>query len=315
MERKEKILEILLSAGAVAAGIAKAEPVDSGWADRFDNWIEKGLNAGMDYMRNHAGIRRDPRLLLDGAKSVISVAFSYNHSRQRSGSLPSVAMYAYGDDYHDVLRRVLSEAVDTFKNLFGGNFRICIDSAPVMERYWAMKAGIGFLGMNDNIIVPGAGGRVFLAEIITDLEIPVDNPTLHLCENCGKCRRACPTGALREDGMIDCRKCLSYLTIEHRGEWSDHEAMEAVSTEAGRTTLYGCDRCVSVCPHNNGVSTDVISPLRPKDYIYSLDSDDILSMAQEDFSRQFKGSAIKRAKLTGLLRNARNCHSSESWKD
>ena len=163
---KEEIRKILLEGGACAVGFAKAAEVDPGEWELFEEWLSRGRHAGMEYMRNHPQIRRDPRLLLEGANSIISIAFNY-----RGDTAPNspVASYALGDDYHDVLRDLLNRCLNSFPTDAG--YRICIDSAPILERYWARKAGVGFIGDNGALIVPGAGSMVFLAEIVTPLPL------------------------------------------------------------------------------------------------------------------------------------------------
>lgn len=297
---------MLQESGCCAVGFAVAEPVDKDIVDKFDAWLDTGMNAGMDYMRNHREIRLDPRLLLDGARTVISLAFNYNPPRKRDESLPMIAAYAFGDDYHDAIRKRLAPVIEKLREEFGGEYRVCIDSAPIMERYWAMKAGIGVLGMNGSVIVGEAGSNVFLAEIVTTLAIEPDSPSADFCERCGKCIDACPTNSLRSDGIIDCRRCLNYLTIEHRGEWTENASVEAMATKEGRATLYGCDRCLSVCPHNLKAPATGIEEFQPRESVLKLTAEEVISMTQEDFSRTFKASPIKRAKLAGLRRNAKS---------
>lgn len=303
---KDEIRRILSGTGAVAVGFAKAEPADIEWRRCFDEWLRKGWNAGMEYMRNHGEIRQDPTLLMEGTKTVISMAYGFNHRRKRTDDLPLISLYAYGEDYHDSLRKLIFPAIEKIKSEFGGNYRICIDSAPIPERYWAMKSGIGIMGMNGNIIVKGYGSMVILVELLTDIEISPDIPSSEYCDGCGLCRKACPTGAIGEKGFIDCRRCLSYLTIEHRGEWTSPEAREAVETPEGRRTLFGCDRCLSACPHNRFPAGIVTDALQPEEFIYKLGSGDILEMTKEQFSSTFRGMSIKRAGFAGMTRNAAN---------
>ena len=300
---KEEIRKLLLDAGACAVGFSKAGEVDSGEWSRFESWLMQGRHAGMEYMRDHAAIRRDPRLLLDGAHTVISIAFNY---RGESTPRSPIAAYALGDDYHDVLRNLLRQCLEHFPKEAG--YRICIDSAPILERYWARKAGIGIIGDNGALIVPGAGSMVFLAEIITTLELEPDMEWTRGCGSCGACRRSCPTGALSFSGdAIDCNRCLSYLTIEHRGDWTEQVHLDALTAASskGRTPLFGCDRCLAVCPHNRGkVRAATIPGLSPRKEILAITPEDILSMEQSDFSTTFRRSPIKRGRFDGLRRNA-----------
>ncbi|MDE5843176.1 MAG: DUF1730 domain-containing protein [Muribaculaceae bacterium] len=370
MPAEEALFNILLAedSGACAAGIAPLTPVAADIMEAYTNWLGAGNQAEMHYLENHLPIREDPVLLLDGAKSIISLAFPYPAASQRLRTLPAIATYAQGDDYHDVLRTRLSGVTERLKALFGGDYRICIDSAPIFERYWAEICRIGTRADNGLITIPGYGTRIFLAEILTTLPIstfipdppsPVARhiPNLTLkkekegsgipceCTHCGACRRVCPAGALRADSTVNARRCLSYLTIEHKGEWTS-EGLEAMSTPAGKRTLFGCDLCQSCCPLNShaqkenpaattqsatlplyhsapakageiygitpagaGEISERRHPLpefSPRPRILTLTAEDILALTQPEFSLIFKGSPIKRAKLAGLQRNALN---------
>lgn len=290
---KDKIREILMRCGACAVGFAKAEPVEPQIFSRFREWLLRGDHAEMRYMENHEALRQDPRLLLPDARSIIVAAFPYGPSPAHG-----ISAYACYPDYHDTLRKLLQAALAEFPS--DANYRICIDSAPILERYWAWKSGIGIIGLNGALIVPGVGNRVFLTEIITTLPLEADTPLSEGCGNCGACMRACPTGALTPEG-INCNRCLSYLTIEHRGEWTEQEHLAAMCTEAGRSTLFGCDRCMEACPWNVSDETGVGEQLES---VVTLTKEDILNMSEKEFSRRFKGTSLKRAKYAGLVRNA-----------
>ena len=318
--------DILDASGAVAWGVAEAAPVAERDAIAFDRWLAEGHNAAMEYMRNWREIRLDPRLLLDGAASVISFAFAYPASKG------IVASYALGDDYHDVLRKMLGEVAENLKTTAGGEYRICIDSAPILERYWAVKCGVGRRVRNGLICLPGYGTRVFLAEIVSTLKPEILNPGFmnagdggnpeidHViefpdgeseCGGCDLCMGACPAGALQDDGTVDARRCLSYLTIEHRGDWDD-EGLKAMSTAAGRNTLFGCDICQRVCRHNTAGNTadkasdSILTALKPRSGMIDITAEKVAGMTQHEFGETFRKSAIKRAKLAGLRRNALN---------
>lgn len=297
-------------------GCAPLHEPDPANISRLDSWIAAGHNAGMGYMVNHVDIRRNPALLLDGAAAIFSLAFNYAPARLRDPELPQIAQFAYGADYHDVLRLRLNRCVDELRAAIGGDYRICIDSAPIFERYWAEECGIGHRADNGLIAVAGYGTRVLLAEILTT--IPIDVISCESkdyqqnrgvpkgeCRHCGACRRACPAGALQSDGRVDSRRCLSYLTIEHKGEW-DATGLEAMLTPAGRNTLFGCDICQRVCPLNRTTPPTEIEEFAPSGQLLSLTTEESKSMTQENFSRIFRGSPIKRTKLAGLLRNAAN---------
>ena len=304
-----EINSILEQSGAVAVGFAKAAPVEeSAWKDFLD-WIGKRGHAGMGYMENHSAIRRDPRLLLESAKSIISLAFPFKPPQFREKDKEMIACYAYGLDYHDVIRKRLNRAVEEMRESFGGEYRICVDSAPIMERYWAVKAGIGKIGANGAVIVPGHGNMVFLAEIVTTLDIDcsgnplkLDNDYRH-CLHCGECIGECPASALLTDGTVESSRCLSYLTIEHRGEWTEPEAIETMNTDAGKNLIFGCDLCLRNCPLNYDTPSTAIHEFLPSREVMELSKEKIAELKQEDFSRIFKGSPIKRCKLSGLKRN------------
>lgn len=305
---KEEIRCILKDSGACAVGFAKAAPVDSREWDRFCSWLSRGDNAGMEYMHNYPDLRRDPRLLLEGAQTVISLAFSYYPPQWRPKDIGTIAAYAYGRDYHKELRKLLKPAVKEITAKFPeAHFRICVDSAPVLERYWAQKAGIGIKGDNGALIIPGYGSMVFLVEIITDLAIAPDAEACGDCGHCGACRRACPGGAIEEDGTIDCRRCISYLTIEHRGDWSLPESIATMRTEAGRKTIFGCDICLRVCPHNRDVPSSPITAFHPSETMLSITETDILTLkTEEDLRSLAVASPLSRAGVAGLTRNVSN---------
>lgn len=301
-----RIKDILLGSGASVAGFAAAGRVSAEYERIFDEWLKKGNYAGMEYMTRYRELRMNPELLLPDAKTVISVAFNFKPPRFRSSDKEIIACYAYGKDYHDVIRKRLKEVVSRLSSDYGGEYRICVDTAPVAERYWAVKAGIGFRGRNGQVIIPGTGGMVFLAEIITTLGLPPDEPLLLNCKGCDACQSLCPAGALKPDSTIDARYCLSYLTIEHRGEWNSPEALKSLATTGGKSSLYGCDLCLRVCPHNLTAPATSLQDFYPSGKILTLSASDIRGMTPESFAETFRHSAVKRAKLEGLQRNAAN---------
>lgn len=313
---REEVRTRLLECGAVAVGFARAGSVDAKAARQLAQWVAGGCNAGMSWFGRHVPLRAHTDSVLPGVKTVISLAFSYQQDVDRDSALPRVSSYAWGDDYHDVLRGLLRGPADEFKSRLGGEWRICIDSAPLSERYWAMQAGIGRLGMNGQVIVDGYGSRLFLAEILTTVGFEPDQPSDRRCAGCGACIRRCPGRALMYDGCMDARRCLSYLTIEHRGEWPEHGAdtdnpaesdvKDVLQTPDGRKTLYGCDLCIDVCPHNLGAPTTEIEALRLNQRLEGLTAESVASMTADEFAARFRGSAIKRCRLEGLRRNARN---------
>lgn len=307
MEKAREIIRHkLLEAGACAVGFAEAGDVaESDW-NQFRQWLTRGDNAGMDYMHNYPELRRNPEGLLENAKSLVSLAFPYKPQAGRE--LKGISDYALYPDYHKELRKILKPVIKDFeKEIRNSHFRICIDSAPVMERYWAQKAGIGFKGDNGALIVPGLGSMVFLVEIITNLQLPPDSPNEEDCGHCGACMRACPGKAIRGDGTIDCRRCISYLTIEHNGDWNTPESQTVMNTTVGKTTLFGCDICLKVCPHNRESSPEIIPALTRMNEIDNVSAEEILRIEDDaELKRRFPDSPISRAGIIGLQRNAKN---------
>lgn len=234
----------VFAVGAYACGVVRAMPVTAEAVARYEEWLADGNAGNMDYLGRYGEVRRDPRLLLDGegARTLIVTLFAYQDNVHPAEGVPYIAHYALGQDYHDVLRRRLRTVIGQLRPRFSGKWRVCVDSAPLMERYWAARAGLGVIGDNGFLIVPGVGANFFIATIVTTAQMPTDDPvegTSH-CLGCGRCVRACPTGALRGDGSVDARRCISYLTIE------SHDDIPA-DIPTGNT-LYGCDVCRRACP-------------------------------------------------------------------
>ena len=282
--------------GAVACGVARCEPVGASAEEEFVCWLESGCHASMDYMARHTDLRMDPEGLLPGCRSVISFAFSYFYPDSTVESDVVFARYALGDDYHDVIRRRRGEVAQWISETTGAETRVCVDTAPLLERYWAVRAGIGFRGLNGLLIVPEAGSWVLLGEILTSAVIEPDRPNKESCGECRRCQVACPGKSINGDGTIDSRRCRSYLTIESREE----RLPEGLNL--GKR-IYGCDICQEVCPWNRKPLVSTISEFAPRNEIVALSRQDIVEMDQERFSAVFRKSAIKRAKLSGLRRN------------
>lgn len=282
----------LLEAGAAAVGFARAVPVDDEAWSRFGAWMARGGHGSLAYMGNHPALRRDPRGLLEGARTLISVAWPYLPQRLRDPSLPFIARYAYAPDYHKSIRKILKPILSEWQRELGVRSRVCVDSAPVLERWWAVRAGVGFTGRNGCLIVPGHGSWVFLSEILVTAVMEADTPCDMSCLDCGRCVSACPTGALGRDGTVDCRRCLSALTVECPGEATGAHA-----------TLAGCDRCQEACPHNRMVPPSAIPHLAPMTEILELSAEDIRTMTADDFRARFGASALSRMGLEGLRAN------------
>lgn len=296
---KEAVRSMILAAGACRVGFARAETVGDDEMERYRSWLEAGRHGEMAYLERYDDLRRDPRTLLEGAATVISIAFDYRRGSHRH---PLFADYAVGDDYHDVLRKLLDPVCTGICDRFGGTTRICIDSAPIRERYWAAKASIGIIGLNGQLIVDGIGSKVFLCEILWTGEVePDESRTGERCLMCGRCVRACPGNALDGHGGLDARRCRSYQTIEYRGSFPDDFKLK------GR--IYGCDVCQDVCPLNiEPTEPAAVDVLAADERIMKLDLDAIERLDSDTFRDLFRHSAVKRTKLSGLLRNAKAAH-------
>lgn len=288
--------DVAQTLGFYRIGAAAAGPVSDEAALSYRQWIGGGLHGSMAYMERYGDLRDDPRLLLPGARTIIVVAMSYYHQERQEGL--RIASYAHGDDYHIILRDRLQRLAEAIKTRYGGETRVAVDTAPLRERYWAVKAGIGFIGCNSQLIVPGAGSYFFLGSVLTTVEFVADSPCTDSCMQCGRCVEACPGQAIIAGGKcIDARRCLSYLTIEHRGDLPENVVLG--------NRLYGCDECQRVCPHNSSPPVTPVAEFHLRDGLRNLTAESVLSMTQERFSRVFSRSAVKRAKLAGLVRNAR----------
>lgn len=291
-ELKEFFRTKLREAGAAAVGFAVARKVDADAIRLFESWIERGDSGGLDYMRRYRDLRADPRLLLPGCRTVVSVAWNYLPPKLRDPELPFVARYAYGRDYHKALRSAIKPICREAETLYGCGWRICIDSAPIAERYWARKAGIGFIGRNGCLIVPGKGSWVFLSEILLTTDVEPDSELKMSCLGCDACRKFCPGGAIGTDATVNTRRCISSATVEGT-------AYEG--TIPDRPHLLGCDRCQEVCPHNRSAAYS--EWVKPLDEILSLTDSELQQMDEKAFLERFAGSCFIRPGLRNLIAN------------
>lgn len=296
---KEKALEI----GFHKVGVARAEALPRE-REFLENWLALGLNAEMRWMEREPEKRSDPRFILENAKSVVSVALNYftPHEHDESPVKGKVSRYAWGDDYHDVLKEKLRALA-----VFIGEIcpqvtaKICVDTAPVMDKAWAQRAGLGWIGKHSNLITRDFGSWVFLGEILLDIELEYDEPeTQDFCGSCAACLDACPTNAIVEPRVIDSNRCISYQTIELRDERLSDEIAENLNG-----WLYGCDVCQDVCPWNRFEKTTEEIRFEPRAGNVSPDLNEIANLSHEDYVEKFRRSAMKRAKLAGLQRTAR----------
>lgn len=322
-----------LRLGFSACGAARARAVAPEHARAFVQWLAEGKNAGMDYMSNYTDLRLDPRLLVPGARTVISVVLNYYPRHALAPDQYQFAYYAYGKDYHDVVRAKLRQLAAACLPA-DATVRICVDTAPVLERYWAVEAGLGCIGRNKTLIVPHVGSFVFLGEIITDAvpdkySEPISGADRHgLCGSCHRCLDACPGGALSlsdapalSDAQVspdripisslDSRRCLSYLTIEHRGEFIDEfvdfacQSVQECTNMPNVQFVYGCDRCQLCCPHNRNAEPTSIDEFAPSQQFLSMTKAAWHNLSLEQYQQLFRGSAVKRVKYDGLMRNIR----------
>jgi len=280
-------------------GIAKAEFLEQE-APRLEAWLKKGMHGEMQYMENYFDKRLDPRLLVDGAKSVISLGLNYyTEDTQSDPSSPKISRYAYGADYHHVIKDKLKQLLAIINEKIGEvNGRAFVDSAPVLDKAWAKKAGMGWIGKNTNLISKKSGSFFFLAELIIDVELEYDvEPTADHCGSCTRCIDACPTEAIVAPYIVDGSRCISYLTIELKNE---------IPTEfKGKMDnwMFGCDVCQNVCPWNKFSVLNSEPSFTPHPELLGMDKNDWQDITQEVFQKIFKISAVKRAKFNGLKRN------------
>lgn len=293
--------------GFIFCGIAKADFLEEE-APRLEAWLKAGMHGEMQYMENHFDKRLDPRLLVDGAKSVISVALNYyNPDLQIDPAAPKISKYAYGTDYHFVIKDKLKQLMHMIREKIGEvNGRAFVDSAPVLDKAWAKKAGLGWIGKNANLLNKTAGSFFFLAELIVDLELEYDvPPTTDHCGTCTRCIDACPTEAIVAPQVVDGSRCISYLTIELKNEIPSHfqDKMDG--------WMFGCDVCQDVCPWNKFSVLHQEQSFAPHPELLGMTTTDWHEITEDVFQRVFKNSAVKRTKFSGLTRNISFLKSSE----
>lgn len=284
--------------GFIACGIAKAGFLEEE-APRLEAWLKQDMHGTMGYMENHFDKRLDPRLLVADAKSVISLSLNYFPEERQNTDAPKISKYAYGMDYHTVIKEKLFQLLNFISEVIGEvNGRAFVDSAPVLDRAWAKRAGIGWIGKNSNLISKKSGSFFFLAELIVDLELAYDQPfeTDH-CGTCTKCIDACPTEAILAPFVIDAKKCISYLTIELK------EEIPATFNDKMDNWMFGCDICQDVCPWNRFSVPHSEPAFQPNKSLLTMKKEDWQDITEEVFKGIFKNSAVKRTKFKGLVRN------------
>ena len=284
--------------GFQSCGISKAEFLEEE-APRLEAWLDKGYHGEMKYMENHFDKRLNPTLLVEGAKSVISLSYNY-FPKVKIDEINNfkISKYAYGEDYHEVIKDILKEMVAELQEEIGEfGFRVFVDSAPVLEKAWARKSGLGWVGKNANLITKKHGSFYFLAEIICDLELEYDLAVTDHCGSCRACIDACPTQAIVSDRIVDGSKCISYATIELKNEIPDYFNGKMDDW------IFGCDVCQDVCPWNRFSAPTLQEKFAPNFQKLNFRKNEWKELSQELFSEIFKKSAVKRTKFSGLMRN------------
>ncbi len=298
-ERSQWIKEQALQLGFCLVGIANAGFMDEE-AKRLETWLNMDRHGSMSYMANHFDKRVNPQKLVPGAQSVISLAYNYhNPEKQKDKEAPKISQYAYGQDYHFVIKDKLKELLERMRNHIGHiEGRCFVDSAPVLERDWAKRSGLGWIGKNTLLINPKKGSLFFLAELITDLRLIPDIPLKDYCGTCRRCIDACPTNAIDENGyLMDGSKCISYFTIELKDQLPDEYKGKFDNW------MFGCDICQDVCPWNRFSSKHNEAAFEPPSELMEMTRQDWIELTEETFQKVFKKSAVKRTKFEGLKRN------------
>ena len=304
MSKKEEYAQLIKveakRLGFLSCGVSKAEFLDEE-APRLESWLNKNMHGNMQYMENNFDKRLDPTLLVEGSKSVISLTYNYYTDKlQQDTNAPKISKYAYGIDYHFVIKEKLKQLLEFIKSDIGEvHGRAFVDSASIMERAWAKKSGLGWIGKNSNLITQRVGSFYFIAELIVDLDLEVDHAVTDHCGSCTACVDACPTEAITEPYQVDGSKCISYFTIELKDN--------IPSEFKGKFDhwMFGCDICQDVCPWNR-FSKHHSQPLfNPKPELLSMSKKDWEEITQETFNKVFQKSPVKRAKYSGITRNIR----------
>ncbi|HEY4156217.1 MAG TPA: tRNA epoxyqueuosine(34) reductase QueG [Puia sp.] len=293
------IRSLAASAGFDHCGIAAARPLDDD-ARKLEQWLHHGLHGGMQYMEKHFDLRVNPYKLLPGAKSVISFLLNYYPEEKQDEGVPKISRYAYGKDYHEVIRPKLNFILKRMKEEIGDfQGRGFVDSAPVMERSWAVRSGLGWVGKNGNLIHKKQGSYFFIATLIVDIELEYDAPyTRDFCGDCTRCIDACPTGAIHDDKVVDGSQCISYFTIELR-------ELLIPDTAKGKMDnwMFGCDVCQEVCPWNRFSRPTAEVDFSPVPELLHYNQKDWEEITEEGFKKIFSASPLKRAKYQGIRRN------------
>ena len=298
-ENSLKIKEMALELGFLQAGIARADYLNED-SSRLDNWLRKGFHGTMGYMENHFEKRVDPKKLVEGARSVVVVLQNYyTREKQMDESAPRISMYAYGKDYHRILRKKLKSLYAFMESDMGPlTGRVFVDTAPVLERAWGRLAGLGWIGKHSLLLNRKYGSWFFIGVIITNVELKPDSPVKDYCGDCTRCLDACPTNAILPGKVVDASRCISYLTIENRAESLPEKFRDNM-----QNWVFGCDICQEVCPWNHNAHEHSEPWLLPRPGLLEMTRQEWMELKEEQFDSLFQGSAVKRAKFRGLRRN------------
>lgn len=283
--------------GFLSCGISKAEFLEEE-APRLENWLKRNMNGEMAYMENHFDKRLDPTLLVSDSKSVISLLLNYFPSEIQTSETYKISKYAYGTDYHFIIKDKLKQLMDFISEEIGEvHGRAFVDSAPVLDKAWAAKSGLGWIGKHSNLLTKQLGSFYFIAELIVDLDLEYDSPVTDHCGSCTACIDACPTNAIVSDKVVDGSKCISYFTIELKNE--------IPTSEKGKFEdwMFGCDICQDVCPWNRFSKSHKEPLFNPHPELLSMTKKDWEEITEDVFQKIFKDSAVKRTKFSGLKRN------------
>jgi len=302
MKRKAEIT-FLIKAEAKKLGFQDCGIAPAGFLDRdaahLTGWLNNNMHAGMNYMEGHFDERTNPAKLVPGAKSVISVILNYYLPEVKNDKKnPKISKYAYGHDYHKVVKEKLKKLLNIireFEKTVTGRF--FVDSAPVLERAWAARSGLGWIGKNSNLINRKYGSFIFIGELIINIDLEYDNPAKDYCANCTKCIDACPTGAIVADRVIDANRCISYQTIENKGEIDNN-----LKGKMGNW-VFGCDICQDICPWNKGITPASEPDFIPRKEILEMTSENWNKLDEKRYNKLFSGTALKRTGFSGLKRN------------
>lgn len=293
----QTIRTLATNLGFDAVGFARAARLD-GEAEHLRTWLDAGLHADMAWMEGHFDKRVDPTLLVEGTKSVVVVLFAYKPAKVQPANVPQIAKYAYGDDYHEVIKTKLWDLLARIKEVVSeADGRPFVDSAPVLERAWAERAGLGWIGKNSLLLNRQLGSLTFIGTLMLNLELDYGTHVRPSCGTCTRCIDGCPTGAIFAPKIVDARRCISYQTIENRGEISDELRLLMGNR------VFGCDACLDACPWNVRVASHCHPEFSPREAILTYTTEQWRDVDEAQFAAIFRHSAVKRAKLGGFRRN------------